>query len=170
MLQIYYTYAREWEQLLFLHRDFNSKYFYWELIEVCRKLMLVSVSVIVGNYAPGYDLVFGIVTLCLFFAVHVYAQPYKKSKHNFLKAAEMFAEYMTLFISMLMLLALATNIMPTSFLGKTMLMLQGLVGAGLVIVVYFNLKEGIAELQKTKAREERLGIIARVENVYITCV
>jgi hypothetical protein len=43
--------------------------------------------------------------------------------------------------------------MPTSFLGKTMLMLQGLLGAGLVIVVYLNLKEGIAELQKTKGSQ-----------------
>ena len=132
--------------------------------------MLVSVLVIVDHYAPGYDLVFGIVTLCLFFAVHVYAQPYKKGKHNFLKTVELFAEYMTLFISMLMLLALATNIMPTSFLGKIMLMMQGLLGGGLVIVVYLNLKEGITEPQKRKAGEEGLGIIAPVENVSIYAV
>ena len=59
--QIYYAYVREWDQLLFLHRDFTLDRFYWELIEVVRKLLLVSVVVIVGNYAPGYDLVFGII-------------------------------------------------------------------------------------------------------------
>jgi hypothetical protein len=41
--QIYYSYVREWDQLLFLHRDFTLDRFYWELVEVIRKLLLVLV-------------------------------------------------------------------------------------------------------------------------------
>ena len=44
-----------------------------------------AVVVIVGNFAEGYDLVFGIIVLFLFFALHLFAMPYKRDKHNFLK-------------------------------------------------------------------------------------
>jgi hypothetical protein len=40
--QIYYAYVREWDQLLFLHRDFAMDRYYWELVEIARKLLLVS--------------------------------------------------------------------------------------------------------------------------------
>lgn len=168
--QIYYSYVREWDQLLFLHRDFTLDRFYWELVEVIRKLLLVSVVVIVGNYAPGYDLVFGIVVLFVFFAMHVYALPYKRGKHNFLKAAEMFAEYMTLFITMLLLLAQVTPSMDSSQMGKAMLGLQGLLGGGMVCVVIINLREGIADLKKQAEQEEGLGVVARVDQVSIYSV
>ena len=168
--QIYYAYVREWDQLLFLHRDFTLDRFYWELVEVVRKLLLVSVVVIVGNYAPGYDLVFGIINLFGFFALHLYALPYKRGKHNFLKAAEMFAEYMTLFVTLMLLLAKVIPTMDTTQMGKAMLALQGFLGVGMVIVVFVNLKEGIQELKRQKEQEEGLGVVARVEQVSIYSV
>jgi hypothetical protein len=168
--QMYYGYVREWDQLLFLHRDFRLARFYWELMEVIRKLLLVSVVVIVGNWYPGYDLVFGIVVLFCYFALHVYALPYKRSKHNFLKAAEMFAEYMTLFITMLILLANVTPGMEAGSMGQLMLGLQGLLYGGMVCVVIINLREGISDLKKQKAQEEGLGVVARVDQVSIYSV
>ena len=102
---MYYSCVREWQELLFLHRDYTLARFYWELVEIARKQALVAFVVIIGNFAKGFDLVFGILVLFAFFAVHLYALPYKRGKHNFLKAAEMFAEYMTLFLTLLILLA-----------------------------------------------------------------
>ena len=79
---------REWDQYLFLHRDFRIEFYYWELCEILRKLLLVSVVVVIGSQAPGFDMVFGIIVLAVYFAVHVWALPYKHGKHNFLKALE----------------------------------------------------------------------------------
>lgn len=168
--QMYYGYVREWDQLLFLHRDYNLERYYWELMEVIRKLLLVSVVVLVGDAFPGYDLIFGIIVLFCYFALHVYALPYKRGKHNVLKAAEIFAEYMTLFITMLMLLAKVTPTLPAEYMGRAMLGLQGILGGGMVCVVIINLREGIADLKKQKEQEEGLGIVARVETVSIYSV
>lgn len=74
-------------------------------MEISRKQLLVAFVVVIGNIAKGFDLVFGILVLFVFFALHTNALPYKRGKHNFLKAAEMFAEYMTLFLTLLLLLA-----------------------------------------------------------------
>ncbi len=168
--QMYYTYVREWDQLLFLHRDYNLQRYYWELMEVMRKLLLVSVVVLVGDNFPNYDLIFGIIVLFCYFAIHVYALPYKRGKHNVLKAAEIFAEYMTLFITMLMLLAKVTPTLPAEYMGRAMLGLQGILGGGMVCVVIINLREGIADLKKQKEQEEGLGVVARVETVSIYSV
>ena len=167
---IYYRYVREWDQFLFLHRDFRIEFYYWELVEIMRKLLLVSVVVVIGSQFTGYDLVFGITVLALFFAMHLYALPYKHAKHNFLKAAEMFAEYTTLFITMLMQLSRVQQGMDPGQMGLAMLAVQGIIGGGFIMVLFRNLKEGIAELKRQREQEEGLGIVARVEQVSIYSV
>ncbi len=160
---------REWDQYLFLHRDFRIEFYYWELCEILRKLLLVSVVVVIGSQAPGFDMVFGIIVLAVYFAVHVWALPYKHGKHNFLKAAEMFAEYVTLFLTMLIQLARSEG-RKSNEIGLMMIAVQGCVGGGLVMVLFRNLKEGVAELKRQREQEEGQGIVARVDQVSIYSV
>ena len=64
------------QALRFLHSEYKPEFFWWELVEVLRRFLLVGVAVLIS---PGslVQLVFGSLTSSLFLVLQVQAAPFK---------------------------------------------------------------------------------------------
>ena len=66
-----------WQELAFLHQDFHERTYYWEITEICRRVLLTAIIVVVGEYVKGFDLVIGSLIAFSFIALQLYFRPYE---------------------------------------------------------------------------------------------
>uniref|UniRef100_A0A7S4BYN7 TIR domain-containing protein n=2 Tax=Chrysotila carterae TaxID=13221 RepID=A0A7S4BYN7_CHRCT len=66
----------------FLHRDYDHRFFWWEPIELLRKLCLTGVPLLIGTGEECARVVLALMVSLLSLAVHVNLQPYKRSIDN----------------------------------------------------------------------------------------
>ena len=73
----------------FLHREFEPRYFWWEILEVVKKLMLIGVF---GVFYPGtvYQLVVAMMFSLGFLMLTAVAQPYRSDVHDFIALGSSF--------------------------------------------------------------------------------
>ena len=76
--------------LAFLHEDFRSAYYMWELVEVLRRFLLVGVACVIR---PGTltQLFLGTTVALVFLVLQMQARPFKRSAEGFLSMATGFA-------------------------------------------------------------------------------
>ena len=69
--------------LRFLHAEYKPSLFWWELVEVTRRLLLVGIAVLVS---PGsvVQLIFGVIVSVLFLTFQFQAKPYRSEVDAFL--------------------------------------------------------------------------------------
>lgn len=108
-------------QLGFLHGAYERQYYYWEVIETTRRLLLTAVVSVVGtgtslqvchlalpysnrmlNFRhPHRQIVFGIFIALLFMKLYAFFQPYIDDRHDELQEIAQYQVFFTLFIALL---------------------------------------------------------------------
>jgi hypothetical protein len=80
--------------------DFKPTYYYWEVIELLRKLLLAG---FIMFFAPGtaVQIIAGLFTTFMFFAAHSRAWPYKKDLHNKVKSISELLVFLVLLVVLL---------------------------------------------------------------------
>jgi len=74
----------------FLHRDYKPRFFWWEPIELVRKLCLTGVPLLIDTTAELARVVVALLVTLLALAVHASVQPFKRSIDNKLSACIQF--------------------------------------------------------------------------------
>mmetsp|Transcript_21231 Transcript_21231/g.50341 ORF Transcript_21231/g.50341 Transcript_21231/m.50341 type:complete len:357 (+) Transcript_21231:1-1071(+) len=77
--------TNKWESLQFTTGDYRPKYFFWDVVEMSRKLLMTSLIVLIVQYVPGYDLIIGFTFSVAFLLLHAITLPYKKRDLNMVK-------------------------------------------------------------------------------------
>ena len=77
------------EAIAFLYQEYEPVFFWWELIEMARRFVLVGAFMLVW---PGslVQLILGTVTAAMFLLVQIQARPYKRTSDNYLASAASF--------------------------------------------------------------------------------
>lgn len=71
-------------EIEFLHRSYKRKYFYWEVIETLRRLLLTAVMSVTSTGSAG-QVVFGIAVSVVFMKLYAYFEPFNENKDNILQ-------------------------------------------------------------------------------------
>jgi hypothetical protein len=94
-------YSAEWTQFEFIFGGYQTQFYYWELVEILRKQLIVAVSSLLNSYGQEYEMIFGCTVSFVFFALHCSALPYVEARENFIKGGEIGTTYLTLFLIVL---------------------------------------------------------------------
>jgi hypothetical protein len=113
-----------WQELGFLHQDYNERTYYWEIIEICRRVILTAIIVVVGEYVKGFDLVIGSLLAFGFIGLQLYFRPYENSKLQFLQTVSLTDQYLVIFLFMLMTVARGSEEWDTNMIGYFIVAIQ----------------------------------------------
>eukprot|EP00339_Tiarina_fusa_P004869 CAMPEP_0117048590 /NCGR_PEP_ID=MMETSP0472-20121206/33587_1 /TAXON_ID=693140 ORGANISM="Tiarina fusus, Strain LIS" /NCGR_SAMPLE_ID=MMETSP0472 /ASSEMBLY_ACC=CAM_ASM_000603 /LENGTH=510 /DNA_ID=CAMNT_0004761745 /DNA_START=142 /DNA_END=1674 /DNA_ORIENTATION=- len=158
-LQKYRVATYDWQRLYFMHGDFKSDRYYWEVVDTMRKLAMTSLIVVVTQVLPGLDLVLGLIISSIFLVMQTGLQPYRQRKPNILKFLLQIVEFSTIFVLLLLTIANGTGRYNSETLGT---FLAG-INVGFVALVLLSnssriisvLKEFVHELWYLLARRPR---------------
>jgi len=92
----------DWTGLTFIHGDWKWKYWYWEVWDVIRKLMMTGFIVLVAQYWPGRDLMVGFLLSVFYWTVQALANPYRFTIMNTVKFWINTVEAMSLLLILLL--------------------------------------------------------------------
>jgi hypothetical protein len=152
ILFMYGQYTRfrgEWDQFEFIFEDYQTQYYYWELVEIVRKQMIVAFSTLLAplQNEAGWDIVFGCLVSFVFFAIHCANLPYVEARENFIKGGEIGTTYLTLFLILLRKLQSGN---PEMSMGLLTFLVNGNMAVFLIVVtisVIWNFNAGMQELE-----------------------
>ena len=113
-----------WQELGFLHQDFNERTYYWEIVEISRRVILTAIIVVVGEYVKGFDLVIGSLLAFGFIGLQLYFRPYENSKLQFLQTVSLMDQYLVIFLFMLMTVARGSEEWDTTMIGYFIVAIQ----------------------------------------------
>ena len=68
--------------MIVLYQGFNEDKYYWELLNVVRKVMIVSINVFLSRLGSFYKGMSGVITLIVFTRVQLYLRPFKNPLNN----------------------------------------------------------------------------------------
>jgi len=100
----------KWDELVFLHGDYQERFMLTEVFETLRKLFLTSVVIVIADNNPGFDVLFGLVVVQLAFAFHFNQFPFRERVYNRMRGAV----FMTEWVTMVCLLLLLSVTIPAS--------------------------------------------------------
>ncbi|EKX36448.1 hypothetical protein GUITHDRAFT_117340 [Guillardia theta CCMP2712] len=150
----YQQFRNEWDQFEFIFADYQNEYYYWELVEMARKQLIVAFSGLLQRFGDGYDIMFGCLVSFVFFAIHCSALPYVEARENFIKGGEIGTTYLTLFSALLIMLATASPEYDTPLLANALTGIQILFMSVVSISVGWNVREGFAEIERMRLEKE----------------
>ena len=84
------------EHLVFLHKAYEPKYWYWEIIETVRRLFFTAILVITPM-APNVQIVGTIILSVIFMKLYGYYKPYKADSDDILQETAQYQVFFTLF-------------------------------------------------------------------------
>ena len=87
-------------ELGFLHRAYERDYFYWEVVETLRRLLLTAVVSVVST-GSSLQIIFGIFVAVAFMKLYAFFQPFELDRHDTLQEVAQYQVFFTLFISLL---------------------------------------------------------------------
>ena len=149
----YEKYKKEWDQFAFIYEDYQVQYYYWELVEIVRKQLIVAFSSILAIVGEGYDIIFGCFVSFVFFALHCGVLPYVEDRENFIKGGEIGTTYLSLFLILLRMLAESNSEYNRDVLNYltqgTTIVFFSVVGYSLI----WNFQAGMEELEAIRAEE-----------------
>jgi len=157
----YLKLMEKWEMLGFMHEDYLSQYYYAEIIETLRKVFLTSFAITIGQLAEGFDIIFGILCIGVFFGIHMFLWPYRDNLNNWLRMGELVTEYVTLFCLMLLSLSKDASSYNANMMGWILLCIQWFLILGSIIVLAVVAKSSWAELLEAIAIMRRRAVINR---------
>eukprot|EP00960_Hanusia_phi_P066525 766414-Hanusia_phi.AAC.1 len=157
----YQQFRNEWDQFEFIYDGYKLQFYYWELVEMARKQMIVAVSGLLARFGAGF----------VFFAIHCRSQalsvlvcircksrpsalPYVEARENFIKGGEIGTTYLTLFSALLIMLATASPEYNTPLLANSLTGIQVLFMSVVSISVGWNVREGFAEIERMREEQE----------------
>ena len=147
-------FRKEWDGFEFIYEDYQTRFYYWELVEIVRKQLIVAFSSILSIMGDGYDTIFGCVVSYVFFALHCGVLPYIEARENFIKGGEIGVTYLVLFLQLLRMLAENDDSYDKGTLGMlsagTTFIFVIVVGISLV----WNFRAGMEELEAMKEEAE----------------
>jgi hypothetical protein len=88
------------QTISFLHSAYEAQFWYWEIVETARRLLLTAAVSIVATGSPA-QIVFGIFVAVVYIKLYAYFLPYKNSEDDFLQELAQYQIFITLFISLL---------------------------------------------------------------------
>jgi hypothetical protein len=171
MLGQFEKYSAEWTQFEFIFGGYQTQFYYWELVEILRKQLIVAVSSLLNSYGQEYEMIFGCTVSFVFFALHCSALPYVEPRENFIKGGEIGTTYLTLFLIVLRYLVEGNSEYSRSVLGYlnngTTAIFITVVGTSLV----WNFNAGLAELEamKAEALAEAEGGVSKLDFFAVVC-
>jgi len=79
-------------QLGFLTQGYQEEFYYWEVVLLLRKTLLVLMMTFLAPISAGVQSLTAILILILFLVFHIYRQPFYDSKLNNLEATSLFVQ------------------------------------------------------------------------------
>jgi len=89
------------EQIEFLHRSYEGRCWYWEVLETIRRLLLTAVVSIVDAGNPD-QIIFGIFMSVCFMKLYAYFQPFADKKDDMLQELAQYQIFFTQFASLIL--------------------------------------------------------------------
>ena len=86
------------KEISFLYRAYEGKFWYWEVIETARRLILTAVLSVVA-VGSNLQIIFGILIALLFIKLYGYYQPYERDDDDLLQEVAQYQIFMTLFVA-----------------------------------------------------------------------
>lgn len=84
-----------------IYRGLNTKHFYWEFVNILRKIFLVSVNVFLQSEIELFKAMITLLILAIIMRVQQYLKPYKDELINILEYREITTSVVTFFGSLL---------------------------------------------------------------------
>ena len=105
------------EAVTFLTEEYDAAFFFWELVEVMKKLVLVGVMSIV---MPGeiYQLVIGFIVVLCFLVTLMIAKPYKRAEDDVIALAAGFGLVLFFFFSLILKFQVLIEAVDDSLTGQ----------------------------------------------------
>jgi len=150
----YQRFRGEWDAFEFIYDDYKVEYYYWELVEIIRKQMIVAFATLLSIYEGGWDIVFGCGVSFVFYSLHCSALPYVEARENFIKGGEIGTTYLTLLLILIRKLQTGTAEMSAELLGTLVTGNMALFLLVIVISVVWNFRAGLEELEAMKEEAE----------------
>ena len=98
------TFANSGQALLlglgFAYDDYKPKFWYWEVVEMLRKLFLCAVIMVIPD--PNVQMFYGAGLAILSLCLHIYCLPYRNPRENLLAALSLSAIVLTIIIGWLL--------------------------------------------------------------------
>merc|ERR1712139_598400 len=93
--------------LTFLHKEFDARMYWWELVEATRKLLLIGIFIL-PPFRPGtvFQLIVAMMTSLVFLFLQMLAQPFKEIADDFLAMATSTALILLFFGSIVLKLSI----------------------------------------------------------------
>ena len=85
------------KNFLILYQGLKSNRYYWEFVNVLRKVFILLINVLIPGEMWQYRIMFAIVFLLMFLRLQTYLKPYKKQLHNDLEQREIICSIFTLY-------------------------------------------------------------------------
>ena len=89
------------EQIEFLHRSYEGRCWYWEVLETIRRLLLTAVVSIV-DAGSNDQVIFSIVIAVAYMKLYAYFQPFADKKDDMLQEIAQYQIFFTLFIALIL--------------------------------------------------------------------
>jgi len=89
-------------QYYFIFKDYKSKFFYWEILELVRKVVLTSIIVYIGPGTPSQFIVAMIIAFAAI-VVHLEVNPFQLPVDNRLHSVNLISVLLTVFYGLLQL-------------------------------------------------------------------
>ena len=89
------------EQIEFLHRSYEGRCWYWEVLETIRRLLLTAVVSIV-DAGSNDQVIFSIVIAVSYMKLYAYFQPFADKKDDMLQEIAQYQIFFTLFIALIL--------------------------------------------------------------------
>ena len=88
------------KEIGFLHKAYEGEFWFWEIVETARRLLLTAVVSVAG---PGTvsQIIFGIFLSLVFASLYAHFQPFMDKKLDWLQEVAQYQVFITLFISLL---------------------------------------------------------------------
>lgn len=80
-----------------LYWNFEDKYYFWEVVEMGRKLLQTSFVVLVSIALPAFDVIFGCFAAGAFLVLHCMAKPFERNQDNRLQLAVLTNQWVVMF-------------------------------------------------------------------------
>jgi hypothetical protein len=153
-IYIHQRFRGEWDAFEFIYADYRTNFYYWELVEIIRKQMIVAFATLLTMFEGGWDIVFGCAVSFVFYALHCSALPYVEARENFIKGGEIGTTYLTLLLILIRKLQAGTPEMNAALLGTLVSANMALFLLVIVISVVWNFRAGLEELEAMKEEAE----------------
>jgi hypothetical protein len=130
-------YVGNTDKFEFLVRDYKPEYYYWEVVEMIRKLLLTGMIIFVDAGSTAQVFVACVVSF-FFFSLQMACMPYEQPGNNHLKVAAEIQTFLTLLVSIVLRSSLEDEIIQEDGYGLMLVV----VNLSLALPLFVRLRRG----------------------------